>query len=804
MKISVQWLKDYVDFDWSADELADKLTVAGIEVEGIEVRGANFDHVVVAEILESNKHPNADKLSVCKVTTDGTTTKQIVCGAKNYRVGDRIPLAQPGAILPGGFAIKESKLRGELSQGMMCSAKELGLAADADGLLILPKDTPLGIPISEVFPTDTIFEVEITPNRPDLLSHFGLARELVALGARNLRPPEINFVESEEPVDGFLKIENSVQIDCPLYIGRVAQGAKVAPSPEWMRRRLEAIGVRSINNVVDITNFVLHELGQPLHAFDGQKLKGGKIIIRHARKGEKILALDGKEYALEDGMTVIADETDPTAIAGVMGGEKTGVDDSTSHIVLESAIFSPSKVRRTSRHLTLGSDSSYRFERGIDPEGVDFASRRATSLLAQIAGAKIFRGKIELRSTTLVPARQIELRASRVRKLLGCEIPSEKIQSILRTLHLCVAEGAAPETWAVTVPSFRRDLIKEIDLIEEISRILGLDDIPSILRATVPTISMADKAAGQVNKLRRSLNGVGLSEILTHKLIDEKLESVNHAACGLNSIKLLNPLSADQNTLRSSLIGNLLQTLALNRAHQNHSLALFEAGKVFLEFEDKLHERLHLSLGLCGIKHAKSWMAAEESYTFFDLKAVVEAIGTAFGLGTLEFRKLSLTNSQEKVFELVAETYAHKKRLGFISILSYDIRKSFGLPEATFVGELDLTHLLIPSEQRPQVTAPAKFPASTRDVALLVPQTITNQQIIHAFQKHAPNLLERIELFDIFTDNTGQKLPADKKSMAYSLTYRSLDKTLTDQEINQAHDQLRNKAAADVGATFRE
>lgn len=806
MKLSLLWLKDYVDFDWSADELADKLTVAGIEVEGIEIRGTNFDHVVVAEILESNKHPNADKLSVCKVTTDGTTTRQIVCGAKNYAVGDRVPLALPGAVLPGGFAIKESKLRGELSQGMMCSAKELGLAEDAEGLLILPKDTPMGTPISEVFPTDTIFEIEVTPNRPDLLSHFGVARELLALGARNLRSPEINVVESAEPVGNHLKIENSVQIDCPLYIGRVAHGAKVGPSPEWMRRRLEAIGVRPINNIVDITNFVLHELGQPLHAFDAAKLKGGVVKIRHARPGEKIKALDGKDYELDENTLVIADQESPTAIAGVMGGELTGVDSSTTQIVLESALFAPAKIRRTSRHLGLGSDSSYRFERGVDSEGVDLASRRAAALLAQIAGATVLNGRIELRSETLVPARSIPLRLSRVRKLLGVDVAPEKVEGILRTLHLTVSEGTAPETWTVTVPSFRRDLLGEIDLIEEISRIHGLDDIPGRVSATVPDVSLADRATARLDKLRSLLNGAGLSEILTHKLVDEKIEALNHAAGGLAAVKLLNPLSVDQDTLRSSLIGNLLQTLQFNVSRQNHSLALFETGKVFLEFEDKLHERLHLSLGLCGMKSAKSWDHPEETFSFYDLKGVVELLGAEFGLSPLEFRKLHLSASQQRVFELAAEIHGpHKSRLGFLGIPSYETRKSHGLPDATFVAELDLSAFIAPAnESRPQATPPPRFPASTRDTALVVDRGVTHAQIARAFQKNAPDLLEKIELFDIFMDDSGSKLPADKKSMAYSLTYRSLDKTLNDQEINQAHDTLRKKVAGEVGAGFRE
>lgn len=805
MKISLNWLKDYIDFTWSPDELSEKLTLAGIEVEGIETRGADFDHVVVAQILESTKHPNADKLSICKVTTDGTTTKQIVCGAKNYKVGDLVVLALPGAVLPGGFVIKESKLRGELSQGMMCSAKELGLAADADGLLILPPETPLGIPLREVFASDTIFELEITPNRPDLLSHFGVARELLALGAENLRAPEVNFVESTEPVDGFLKIENSVQIDCPLYIGRVAHGAKVAPSPGWIRERLESIGVRPINNVVDITNFVLHELGQPLHAFDADKIKGGKIGIRHAQQGEKILALDGKDYALDADMLVITDDENPTAIAGIMGGQSTGVDDSTTRIILESAIFSPAKVRRASRKLTLGSDSSYRFERGVDPESVDLASRRAISLLAQITGAQIARGKIELRSSVMIPARTIELRAARVRKVLGAEIADEKIASILRTLHLTIREGTVPGTFQVTVPSFRSDLVKEVDLIEEISRITGLDDIPSVLKTTAPTHSLPDEANAHLHKLRTRLQGLGLQEIMTHKLIDERVEKVNHAACGLDAIGLLNPLSSDQNTLRSSLVGNMLATLQLNVARKNDSLALYEAGKVFLEYEGKLHERLHLSLGLCGTRLEKAWdQPHQEAYHFFDLKGVIESISGAFELGPLESRKMHLSHEQQGIFDLVAEIYTHHKRLGFIAIVSHQTRKTFDLPESTFIGELDLSQLLLIEQPAQRVKPLPKFPAVTRDMALVVDQCVTHAQIVHAIDKNATNLLEKTELFDIFTDSTGQKLPADKKSMAYSLTYRSLDKTLTDQEINQAHDILRKKVAEIVGGSFRE
>jgi len=512
MKFSVDWLAEFVDLPNDVGQLSELLTLAGVEIEGIETRGANFAHVVVAQITASEPHPNADRLSVCQVDDGSGQTRQIVCGAKNYKVGDKVPLAQPGAILSGDLKIKASKLRGVESQGMLCSAKELDIAEDAAGLLILSPAAKIGAPISELFPNDTILDVEITPNRSDLLSHFGLAREIAALTQKSLRTLEI--AEPKTVPGDAVKI--SASHECPFYSARRIESITVGPSPDWLRARLEAVGLRAINNIVDITNFVMLEIGQPLHAFDADKVEGG-INVRLARPNEKFLALDGRTYQLNPQNMLIADAARGIAIGGVMGGEDTGVTATTRNVLLESAYFLPANIRRTARALNLPSDASYRFERGVDPAMVLPASERATQLIREIADGKPSE-KTVVAGTLPAPPAGFPLRYARCTDLIGAPVAPMEADRILERFGLQkLGATEAQSSWRI--PSHRLDLRREEDLIEEIVRVFGIDRVPSADRSRFTPVSRADRRYDFEMQLRQRLVARGFAEVRTSALV---------------------------------------------------------------------------------------------------------------------------------------------------------------------------------------------------------------------------------------------------------------------------------------------
>src|SRR6266513_2767286 len=538
MKFSVNWLREFVELPPSIEAPAELLTMSGVEIEATEKRGADFDHVVVAQITDSKPHPNADRLTVCLVDDGSGTKRQIVCRAKNYRVGNKVPLALPGAELTGGLKIRASKLRGVESEGMLCSAKELGVAEDAAGLLILSPEAKIGTPIRDLFPPDTILDVEITPNRGDLLSHFGLAREIAALTNKRfvgqaLRLPSKSAGDAPALQKKGIKI--SALRECPFYSARRIGNVKVGPSPDWLRAKIESIGIRSINNVVDVSNFVMLELGQPTHAFDADKLRG-EIKVRLAREGEKFLALDGKIYPLTSQNLVIADDERAVGIAGVMGGEESGVTESTRNVLLESAYFLPASIRRTARELNLPSDASFRFERGVDPEMILPASRRAAKLICEVAGAKPpatfgVAGKLP------PDPPDVSLSYARLDRLLGVQIEPATADAILTRFGLSKSDSASRLLWKI--PSYRRDLQREVDLIEEIIRAHGIEKIPSADRSRFTPLSEADRNFDFETKLRRDLIALGLTEARTSSLIARSEVARTNGA-----IELRNPLSA--------------------------------------------------------------------------------------------------------------------------------------------------------------------------------------------------------------------------------------------------------------------
>ena len=570
MKFSVNWLREFVELPPSIEALAELLTMSGVEIEAIEKRGADFDHVVIARIDDSKPHPNADRLSVCIVDDGSGTKRQIVCGAKNYKVGDKVPLALPGAELSGGLRIRASKLRGVESEGMLCSPKELGIAEDAAGLLILSPEVKIGSPIRDLFPPDTVLDVEITPNRGDLLSHFGLAREIAALTNKPVRLPSTSA--GGAPALQKKGVVISAMRECPFYSARRIENVKVGPSPDWLRAKIESVGIRSINNVVDVSNFVMLELGQPTHAFDAEKLDGD-INVRLAREGEKFLALDGKTYALTPDNLVIADDQRAVGIAGVMGGEETGVTDSTKNVLLESAYFLPASIRRTARDLNLPSDASYRFERGVDPQMIFGASERATDLICEVAGATPAR-TIAVAGEVPPNPPDVSMRYGRADELLGIHIEPATADEILTRFGLSRGDSAnrreSGSSWKI--PSYRRDLQREVDLIEEVIRGHGIEKVPSEDRSRFTPLSAADRNYDFEAKLRRDLVALGLSEARTSSLIAR-----SEVARADGAIELRNPLSEDHVALRTTLIPGLLAAIERNIRAGAERIALLKS-----------------------------------------------------------------------------------------------------------------------------------------------------------------------------------------------------------------------------------
>ncbi len=640
MKFSLNWLAEFVELPNETEQLTELLTLAGVEIERIEQRGANFEKVVVAQITGSKQHPNADRLSVCQVNDGSGTPRQIVCGAKNYKVGDKVPLALPGVVLPNDFKIRASKLRGVESQGMLCSAKELALSDEGAGLLILSPEAEVGAPISEVFPNDTILDVEITPNRADLLSHFGLAREIAALTAR--RPPRLPDAETRTSAGQATDLQISAPNECPFYSLRRIEDVKVGPSPDWLRAKLEAVGLRSVNNVVDVTNFVMLELGQPLHAFDAAKVQGG-INVRLALPNERFLALDGRTYQLDEKMLLIGDAERALAIGGVMGGEDSGVTETTKTVLLESAYFFPSSIRRTARNLNLPSDASYRFERGVDPEMVVRASTRATQLLVKMAGGTAASETL-VAGTLPAPPAGFPLRYARCSQLLGAPISTAEIDRILQGFGL-EKLGATAEQASWSIPSYRSDLRREVDLIEEVVRAFGIDKITGSNRSSFSPVSAADRRYDFESKLRQRFVARGLFEVRTSALVGRDSLGSGFSA---EAIELRNPLSEDHVALRPSLLPGLLGTLERNIRTGTKSVRLFEIGRVFLAPNGV--EARRLALLLCGETESQpNWRSGRpRQLDLFDLKGALEALV----LGSLHFER-----TEEPNFALAARVF---------------------------------------------------------------------------------------------------------------------------------------------------
>jgi phenylalanyl-tRNA synthetase beta chain len=782
MKFSGNWLREFVELPPSINALAELLTMSGIEIEAIEKRGVDFDRVVVAQIIESKPHPNADRLTVCVVDDGSGTKRQIVCGAKNYKVDDKVPLALPGAELTGGLKIRASKLRGVESEGMLCSAEELGVAEDTAGLLILSPEAKIGAPIRDLFSPDTILDVEITPNRGDLLSHFGLAREIAALTNKAVVAAAVTGGRSGAEDSGSYNhgVKISALRECPFYSARRIENVKVGPSPDWLRAKIESIGIRSINNVVDVSNFVMLELGQPTHAFDADKLSS-EINVRLAREDEKFLALDGKTYALTPENLVIADDERAVGIAGVMGGEESGVTESTRNVLLESAYFLPASIRRTARELNLPSDASYRFERGVDPGMILPASRRAAELICEVAGATSA-ATIAVAGELPPDPPDVSLRYESLNQLSGTKIEPQAADAILTRFGLSKNDSRSRPSWKI--PSYRRDLQREVDLIEEIIRAHGIEKIPSADRSRFTPLSEADRNFDFETKLRRDLIALGLTEARTLSLIAR-----SEVAKANGAIELRNPLSEDHVALRTSLIAGLLGAVARNIRAGAERIALFEIGNTFAPPTGEQQRKL--AIALCGqVASAKDWRGAKKrQLDFFDLKGALNAVGA------FEFRR-----SRQPSFVLIAEIFYQTDRIGYGGQLS----ATTSATAPVLVAEIDLARIALAKEDAKPFKEIDRYPEVTRDIAMFVGPKVTHAEILAAIASANEPLLEKVELFDLFMENDGKVAPEMKKSLAYSLTYRDKNRTLTSEEVSAVHARIRERLRNDVGAELRE
>ncbi len=803
MKVPLSWLSEYVDVsDLSVQELADKLTFSGVEVEGIEQVGAVLDdHFVVGEVLTCEAHPNAERLHVCRVT-DGSEELQIVCGAPNCAAGLKVPLAKIGAVVPeGGFAIKRTKLRGVASDGMLCSARELRLSDDHTGLLVLDPACRTGAPLRDVLPPpETVLDLEITWNRPDCLSIIGVARELAAVLRRPLRLPSVVLPECGEPVANDVKVVVEDAAKCPRYTARVLKGLKNGPSPEWMRRRLELCGVRAISLAVDVTNYVMLEYGQPLHAFDYRRLAERTIIVRCARPGEAMKTLDGVERKLDASMLVIADAQEPIAVAGVMGGAGSEIEAGTDHVLLESALFDPASTKFTAAALGLSTESSRRFERGVDPDLADLASRRAASLLAEYGQAIVAKGVIDVDARAHRHG-EVTLRFRRAREVIGVDLADDEMIEHLSWLGLATVARDS-ESAVFRIPSFRLDLTLEADLIEEIARLHGLQAIPDRIPELTAVSMLDDRPFYQRARCRDVLLGLGFSEAMHYSFLSAHELNAFDRRDEARRVVLPNPVSADYGVLRDSLLPQLIGSLGRNASRQVEQAGLFEIGRVFSVGADGMPcEEERVALGLMGpfgrsAVDRRRAVSNEESMLW--LKGAVEALAAALHAGELSFAPCEHPAMEPGWAVEVDINGVSAGRMGLVSAaLRHQWRMTAPMP----VAELRLAPLLKARAHTGAVKPPPQFPAVRRDIALVAAASVTHADVVSIIRKAGPAELTGIELFDIFTS---KEIGKGKRSLGYALEFRSQDRTLTDQEVNEAFATIILALKSELGVEVRE
>ena len=818
MKAPLSWLREFVDIDLTPDALAERLTLLGMEVRGIERRGADWHNVVVGELLTVEKHPNADRLSLTTVTLGSGAPLSIVCGATNIAPGQRVPVALPGAVLPGDRRIERTEKMGVVSNGMLCSGDELNLTADGDGILILGADTPLGASLADLY-GDVILDIDVKPNRGDALSILGLAREIAAITGGAVRMPAIEVVESGDEVMDHLSVEIIDPTLCPRFVGRWVSNVRVAPSPDAIQMRLLAAGVRPISNVVDASNYVMVELGKPIHTFDGAKVDRGHVVVRTARSGERLMTLDHVERTLDVDTLLIADDRGPLAIAGVMGGAASEVSRSTTNVIVESAIFDPVSIRRTAFHYALRSEASLRFEKGQEFRLARIGADRTAELLATWAGGSVARGRIDTAPDEPVPDR-VRFRPARVGRLLGLELaPATQIALLARVgmavempasgdttpVDVPVAGGSKPlvvsapigETLEAMVPSWRRDIAIESDVIEELARVNGYDRIPTTLPSTAAPRHRASPLSLR-DLVRHSLAGLGLREIVTHALV-----SSEHIAAwswtsptgpadgeGANDgglVTVTNPLSADHAVLRQDVVGGLVATVVLNRRRGREDLALFEIGKGYGRVADASHEWWRLGIALAGSFDPTSWNRARRQADLDDAKGVLEALSDTLGFTKPVYAPLATERSLHPGRSATVIAHDPEGRVGISGVLgeihpaavaAWDERA-----EGSILIEVSIRGLSGGVPAVPRAVSPTRFPSVERDLAIVAGAALTSGDVEAAIRANAGTLLRSTEVFDVYA---GPPLNSGERSLAYRLIFGAAERTLADAEVEAA------------------
>jgi phenylalanyl-tRNA synthetase beta chain len=808
MKISYNWLKQFINIDWTPEKTSELLTNLGLEVEGIEayasVKGG-LKGIVVGEVKTCKQHPNADRLKLTTVDVGDDQILKIVCGAPNVAAGQKVAVATIGTTLytkeGESWKIKKGKIRGEESHGMLCAEDELGLGPNHDGIMVLDKDSVIGSPLADIFniENDVVFEIGLTPNRADAMSHYGTARDLKAgLIQEGLNPELMSPSVSGFHVDNrTLKIDVAVESKdkAPRYCGITISGAKIEASPGWMQQRLKAIGLQPINNVVDITNYVMHSLGQPMHAFDADKISDQKIIVRNAKKDEKFTTLDGIERSLDVEDLMICDNNGPMCIAGILGGLNSGISNSTTNIFLESAYFDPVSIRKSAKRHGISTDASFRFERGIDPEKTKYVLKYAASLISEITGGEISSDPSDEYSKK-IKDKQVFLSFENINKLIGQKIPKETVKEILSSLEIKV-NNVTESGLGLTIPAYRNDVEREVDVIEELLRVYGYNNI-SINDKLNSSISNASKNNGHKieNALANQLVSLGFYEIMTNSLTTQKYTALSASLNTNDSITLLNPLSNDLATLRRSMLFSGLETIAYNLNRQQESLRLFEFGKTYHLANEERKENKHLSILMTGQKAPLHWRNQKENIDFFYTKGIVSALIEKMGVS-----KLKSSPATNAIFEEGQMLKLGKTTLVEYGIIKNSISSTFGIDQVVYFADFnwDAIENSIKTTNVKFKPIP-KFPEVKRDFALLIDDDISFEAIYKVAKQTDQKYLKEISLFDVYK---GNNLPAGKKSYAISFTLQDSTKTLTDKEIETIMSKLQKQLEKKVGAELR-
>ena len=788
MKVSLNWLKDYVEIRMGLKELINLLTMAGLEVEEATSVGEGFEKVVVVEIQSIRKHPNADRLSLVEAKTNQETFS-IVCGATNIREGQKVPLALVGARLPNGIEIKRSKIRGVTSEGMLCSEIELALGQDASGIMILPSHVPLGVDLGEAMGSkDTILDISITPNRPDCLCVIGVAREIAALTHQKVKVPLLSLSDRGEEIHQKTSVTILDQDLCPRYVARMIENVKIGPSPHWMSNRLEKVGIRSINNVVDVTNYVMMEYGQPLHAFDFEFLEEGRIVVRRAKEGEEFVTLDGVKRTLDGEMLMICDGVKPVAIAGVMGGLNSEIKEDTRRVLLESAYFNPEGNRRTSKKLGLETEAAYRFGRGVDYGGCLSAANRATQLIQELTGGKVVEGVVDVYPTPIKPS-PIRLDVRKIHQVLGTEVSAEQVRNYLEDLELEV-QGEDEDVLVVTPPSFRGDLEREIDLIEEVARLDGYEKIPITIPKGPPSSEERSKEFIAERKVIDTLINHGYYEVVTYSFTSPA--SLDVIGLPLDDprrkhLRILNPLTEDFSVMRTTLIPGLLETAQYNISRKNSNLKLFELKKVFIPQErERLPEEIKFLVGLAmGFDRDPHWAFSPRPVDFYDIKGCVEDL-----LDALQIKRAKFNKAEDIPYlhpGKASKVVLDQEVLGVIGEVHPQVLGHYEIHGKAYLFEMDFSKMVKWAGEERRFQSLPKFPVVYRDLSVVVDRALEAEKVMEAIRAFHQPFVEEITLFDIYQ---GPPVPEGKKGISYRIRYQANDRTLTDEEVNQYHEKI--------------